>query len=275
MSINIFVIGKNGMLGNYVYSYLKNNTKYNVIGLDRTNLNIITATQRIIKNMLFHLGMVENDVIINCAGVIPQRNNNNILDSITVNSVFPYYLYNVCKQMNSKLIHISTDCVFSGEQGHYTEKSIHDAKDVYGKTKSLGEPKDATIIRTSIIGEELNNFNSLLEWVKSNKDKEVLGYINHFWNGVTCLQFAKICEYMIDNNIFWGGVKHIISPEIISKYNLIKLISKIYNLNIKVNGHMTNNKCDRTLSTIKNIFKKNIPNLETQLIQQKEFLEGR
>jgi len=273
--MNVFVIGQNGMLGNYVYSYFKNNTKYNTIGLKRTDLNIITATQRTIKNMLFHLGLVENDIIINCTGIIPQRNNNNVLDSITVNSVFPYYLYNICKQMDSKLIHISTDCVFSGEKGHYTEESIHDAKDIYGKTKSLGEPIDATIIRTSIIGEELNHFNSLLEWVKSNKNKEVLGFTNHFWNGISCLQFAKICEYMINNNIFWSGVKHIISPEVISKYDLIKLISKIYNLNTKVNDHMTHNKCDRTLSSIKDIFPLNIPSLETQLIEQKEFLTGR
>ena len=112
----------------------------------------------------------------------------------------------------------------------------------------------------------------MIEWVKSNRDKEILGYTNHFWNGITCLQFAKVCEYMIDNNIFWSGVKHVISPNSISKYNLVRLLSEIYNLNIKVKPFAPLTPCNRILITMKDKIGITIPTLKIQLIEQKEFL---
>lgn len=165
------------------------------------------------------------------------------------------------------------NCVYNGLEGAYNETSEHNATDLYGITKSLGEPKDATIIRTSIIGEEVNQHRSLLEWVKSNRGKEVSGFTSHTWNGITCLQFAKICKYIIDNKIFWRGVKHITSPDSITKCDLVKLISKVYNLNVKVNPHITDVVCDRTLSSIRNDISMGIPDLETQLIEMKAFSE--
>ena len=222
--MKVFVFGKTGMLGNYVYLYFKNYTDYETIGITRKDIDITDINESSLKAKLYHLDIKENDVIINCAGVIKQRNNAETVDFILVNSIFPHRLNSICMKENYKFINISTDCTFSGKKGNYTEYSDHDATDVYGVSKSLGEPVEATTIRTSIIGEELHNFCSLIEWVKSNKNKEVNGYINHFWNGITCLQFAKVCKYMIDNNIFWSGVKHITSPDCISKYDLIKLI---------------------------------------------------
>jgi hypothetical protein len=97
------------------------------------------------------------------------------------------------------------NCVFNGAEGGYVESSPHTAMDIYGRSKSLGESESATIIRTSIIGEELSNKLSLVEWVKSQAGKSVNGYLNHFWNGITCLQFAKICDYMLKNDLFWKG----------------------------------------------------------------------
>lgn len=265
--MKIFVLGYTGMLGRYVYTYFKSIGYTDVIGLSRSDIDATNVQKEKLNSISFKKGTV----IINCMGVIKQRGNVGNLEFIQVNSVFPYLLSNLCEETGSKLIQISTDCVYNGLDGNYDESSAHNATDIYGITKSLGEPADATVIRTSIIGEELNNKRSLLEWVKSNKDKEVLGYTNHVWNGITCLQFAKICEYIIDNNLFWHGVKHIYSPEILTKYELIKLISKIYDLNIKVTPHETEMNCDMSLTSIRNEILIDVPSLELQINEMKEF----
>ena len=137
------------------------------------------------------------------------------------------------------MIHVTTDCVFSGSTGLYLENHPHDCIDDYGKSKSLGEPKDITVIRTSIIGEELSNKKSLLEWVRSNKNFKVNGFINHFWNGLTCLELSKQIKTIIDTGNYWKGVKHYFSPNVVSKCQLVKDISEIYDLNIEVIPHLS------------------------------------
>ena len=101
---------------------------------------------------------------------------------------------------------------------------VHTATDIYGTTKSLGESQKSTIIRTSIIGEELTGQNSLLEWIKSNKNKTINGFANHYWNGVTCLTLSKIIKSIIDKKDYWTGVRHIFSPNTVTKYDLCKYI---------------------------------------------------
>ena len=267
--MKIFVLGYTGMLGRYVYKYFKSKNYNNIIGLSREDLDAANVT----KEQLNSVSFIKNTVVINCMGIIKQRKNIGTLEFIQVNSVFPYLLSNMCEETGSKLIHITTDCIYDGVEGNYNENSTPNATDLYGVTKSLGEPENVTIIRTSIIGEEINQNRSLLEWVKSNRGKEVSGFTNHIWNGITCLQFAKICKYIIDNKFFWRGVKHITSPDSITKCNLVKLISKVYNLNVKVNPCTTDVSCDRTLSSIRDDISIDIPNLETQLIEMKDFLE--
>jgi len=267
--VRIFIFGRNGMLGNYVYSYFKTNTTYDILGITRKDIDLSDIASFKLLDDKFKAG----DVIINCVGVIKQRDNADDIDFIIVNSVFPHYLQKVCKKTGAKLINISTDCVFSGSTGDYDEHSFHDAEDIYGKTKSIGEPVGSTTIRTSIIGEELNNFCSLIEWVKRSKDSTVLGYSNHFWNGITCLQFAKICKYIIENNLFWKGVQHIMSPKKLSKYRLVILISKVYGLNITVTPHTAPKFCDRALSSVKGEFPLAIPELGIQIKEQKEYFK--
>lgn len=164
------------------------------------------------------------------------------------------------------------NCVFSGKDGLYLEHSPHDCIDVYGKTKSLGEPNDCTVIRTSIIGEEVNQSKSLLEWIKSMKDKTVYGYTNHIWNGLTCLQLAKIFEDIIINEKYWRGVRHIFSPHPISKHHLIKLISNIYDLNITINPLTLPVKCDRSLATSYPDASFTIPDINDQIKEQLDFI---
>ena len=219
---NIFIFGSNGMLGNYVKSYLSKT--YTIISFTRKDYDLSKLSIDTLTQLLKSKNIKENDIVINCAGVIPQASNQRGLNTrlyFTINSLFPVILSQICDKYEAKMIHITTDCVFSGKNGNYNENSIHDEINDYGLSKSLGELCKATIIRTSIIGEEIKNKRSLLEWVKSNSGNEINGYTNHYWNGVTCLHLSKIVEDIITKNNFWNGVRHIFSPKSVSKYELV------------------------------------------------------
>jgi dTDP-4-dehydrorhamnose reductase len=264
----IILFGSSGMLGRYIYSYFK--TKINIINIEYkiTNNNFEVLEQMLVNN---HID--ENTCIINCIGLIPQRiyqNENKTF--FLINSIFPSILWNICKKYKAKMIQPSTDCVFSGKKGNYLETDIHDETSYYGMSKSLGEPYDCTIIRTSIIGLELMNKKSFLEWVISNKNNEINGFTNHYWNGITCLEYCKVIEKIIHQNIFWCGIRHIYSPTSKSKYELASIINDIFNLNMNIIPVETNDKIDKTLLSIYNnndIFE--IPELYNQINELKDF----
>ena len=263
--MNIVLFGSTGMLGRYIYNVLKND--YNIICIIRDDYDIENDIWSKLEYILSN-NLKENDIIINCAGIIPQKyKNDNYKSYIRVNTLFPHKLNEISKKNKYKFIHITTDCVFDGSKGNYCANDIHTSKDIYGISKSQGEPEDATIIRTSIIGEELYGKKSLIEWVKSNKNGQIKGYNNHYWNGVTCLTLANYIKNIIDNNDFWKGVKHINSPEIISKYKLCKYINEIYNLNIEV---IPIEKEYKNLSLLGDFFFK-IDTIYNQLNEQKNF----
>jgi dTDP-4-dehydrorhamnose reductase len=231
--MNILLFGSTGMLGKYVYEILK--VEYNIICISRQDYDIenddYIKLQTIIEKRLVN----KNDIIINCAGIIPQKyKNDNYKTYIKVNSLFPHKLNELSIKNGYNFIHITTDCVFDGSKGNYSVNDIHSAKNIYGITKSLGEPHEATIIRSSIIGEELTGKKSLIEWVKSNKDGSLKGFTNHYWNGITCLTMANLIKDIIDKNQFWRGVKHIFSPNTVTKYELCCYINQVYNLNINI-----------------------------------------
>ncbi len=265
----IYVLGTTGMLGRYVNSYLQG-TGFDVKSVSRETLDA-SDTKDVIFKVLRTLDIKANDVLINCIGVIKQRGYVVNSSFILVNGVFPHILNEYCELNGAKLIHITTDCVFSGSTGNYIEWAIHDATDIYGKSKSIGEPTTATVIRTSIIGEEVANKKSLLEWVKSNAGKEVKGYEDHWWNGVTCLQLAKICETIIVEGLYWAGVRHIFSPDTVNKSQLISLISFVYGLNIKVDAVTTGTLCDRSLSSMYLDISFDVPDLSSQIVSIKNF----
>jgi dTDP-4-dehydrorhamnose reductase len=249
--MKVFIFGTTGMLGNYIKTLLSKTTK--IITLTRKDYDLSNLSIVSLSEFLLSKNLQKNDIVINCAGVIPQSSKQRGLNTrlyFTINSLFPVILSQLCDKYEAKMIHITTDCVFSGKDGKYNENSIHDEINDYGLSKSLGELCKATIIRTSIIGEEVNNKRSLLEWVRTNSGKEINGYINHFWNGVTCLQLAKIVEKIIVENKFWNGVRHIFSPKSVSKYELISMINKVYNLDIKINKVETKNSVNKTIKSI-------------------------
>ena len=190
------------------------------------------------------------------------------LNALQVNSVFPRLLANAAENLGMKMIHPTTDCVFSGKDGKYTETSPHDVTDIYGRTKSLGEPENCSVIRTSIIGEEVTGKRSLLEWVKSNKNGKICGYTNHFWNGVTCLEFAKVCQSIIDHGVFHNGVR-ILFSNVLNKFELLNIINDVYCLNIEIEAKETPNKCDRSLYSESPLYI--VPSLKEQITEMKEF----
>lgn len=255
--MRVFIFGASGMLGTYLVRYLKN--FYEVISITRNEINLNEDFSLITKKYKFN----SDDVIINAAGIIKQRNYSP-QELIRVNSLFPHFLSTI----DCNVIHITTDCVFSGKKGSYNEQSFHDCLDDYGKSKSLGENNLLTIIRTSIIGEELQNKKSLVEWIKSNKNTKINGYINHFWNGVTCLELSKYIFTIIESGDYWKGIRHCFSLDTVSKYQLVSYINQIYELNNTVNPIMSDY-CDRSLTSMyDNKIKKTI--LE-QIIEMKEF----
>ncbi len=193
---------------------------------------------------------ISPDVVINCIGIIKSgKGAQDRLVNIWINSLFPHQLYEICKIKGIRLIHISTDCVFSGTKGNYREDDPSDAEDIYGKTKYLGEvnQKNALTIRTSLIGRELFTTNGLVEWFLSNQGSKVNGYVNAIFSGFTTVRFARIITSIIAEEKNLSGVYHV-SAEPVSKFKLLTLIRDMMGLNIEIEEYTAYN-CDRSLNS--------------------------
>ena len=275
--MRIIILGSSGMLGRYLYTYFKYN-KYDVIGLKRSDIDLCNTTIVDLVNF-FEKFKCENDdvVLINAVGIVWQSGEKNENRYLSVNSSLPHNISIMCKYFKWDFIHPSTDCIFDGKgEGLYKEDFEYNETGIYGLSKALGEVQYGTVIRVSIIGEELYNKYSFLEWVKSQKKKIIDGYVNHYWNGITCLQYAKILEEIINKKLFWQGVRHIYSPTSVTKYELASIINNIYNLNITIRDTNAPIKCDKTLSSnFEQPF--DIPEIEVQikeLIQYSDILRN-
>lgn len=276
----VIVLGATGMLGRYVFQYIKSEG-LNVTGVSRSTgfdvIDIVSSQSLDSIDNLIH----KNDVVINCIGVLkPNITQVGVVNTIKVNTLFPQIVADICQTKQARFIHISSDCIFAGHTGEYIEDSIADANDIYAKTKSI-EPRNAITIRTSFIGEDINPTGvGLLEWVRNHSNQTIDGYINCIWNGITCLQLAKVIKDIIVNRISLPHhcLRHLHTSQSISKYELCKLISEIYNLNITVNkckadsisGSPVLNNLNRSLSTkYKGTF--NVPSIREQLTEQKVY----
>lgn len=243
--VKICLFGASGMLGSYVYLVLKGN--YQIYCPNRKTYDITSNNKNELEKILTK-ELNSEDIVINCSGIIPQKYEYDVNMYVNGNTVFPKHLSEISDKFNYKLIHITTDCVYTGNKGNYQTNDKHDSEDIYGKSKSLGEEINACIIRTSIIGEESNTKKSLLEWIISNKGQTINGYTNHIWNGVTCLTLAKTIKNIIDKNLFWIGIKHLFSSETVTKYTLCKYIDSIYHLGCLIVSHEDNISKNMSLS---------------------------
>jgi len=238
----ILILGASGMLGHTLVSEFAEHSDLDVYATMRSN-NVTKKflpphqLKRIIENIDVEsiesvpevIRKLQPDIVINCIGIIKQlpEANNQIL-SININSLFPHKLALFCKDHGVRLIHFSTDCVFSGDKGNYFEKNFSDAKDLYEKTKHLGEVNypHCITLRTSIIGHELSRKVGLVEWFLSQEGKTD-GFKNAIYSGFPTFEMARIIyEYVIPNKDL-HGLYHV-SSDPISKYNLLRLISGTY-----------------------------------------------
>jgi dTDP-4-dehydrorhamnose reductase len=264
----ILVIGSTGMLG-YAASEYFISKNYDVVKLARNDFDIGTESHEKFEKFLVGI-----DVVINCAGLIkPTIGKYPIEQALRVNSIFPRNLALMTKTKGIKCFHITTDCVYSGKKGNYNELDLFDAEDLYGMTKNAGENKDCMVLRTSIIGEEKNYSRSLLEWAKSQSGKEVNGFTNHLWNGVTTLYLAEVIENILKNDLYNEGIFHIHSPNSVNKYELLNIFNEVYQLNYsKINPVEAKDKIDRTLSSIYELTKiVCTKKLEEQIVMMRKF----
>lgn len=235
--MKILILGSTGMLGSMVTNYFR-----------KQGLNPDTPTRKELDKVKY----AKYDYIINCIGIIKQKLTDP-KEAIKINSVFPHMLSE--KAPKAKIIQIATDCVFSGKRGYYTENDEHDATDIYGKTKSLGEVKAENFynIRTSIVGFDKKNV-SLLSWFLSQeKGATINGYTNHLWNGVTTLQFAKLCYEIIRGKNVPNNF-HYIPRDIVSKHELLKIFADKFNRrDIFIKRTKASPKINRTLATVYDI----------------------
>lgn len=262
----VLILGATGMLGNACEKLFLQESKNDVVSTSRNqNKNSIQfdAKNDSVKDLI---EKVEPDWIVNCIGVIKPHINeaqhSSTQNAIEINSLFPHWIAKAIEATSTKVIQIATDCVYSGQVGLYSESQLHDALDVYGKTKSLGEVSSENFIhlRASIIGPEQGRSTSLLEWfLGQDLNAKVNGFTDHLWNGITTHHFAKLALSITEKNLFSPGVKHVIPGNIVTKAQLIECFKTVYGRNdITVNHVESTNKIDRTLTSNQGDFSTNL-----------------
>lgn len=226
---NILVLGGSGMLGSMVASYLIKTNYHITVTLSKPKQLSYDPHHILYKNYLKSnlLNTDSYDYVINCVGAIKQKHYTTE-EFYYLNSIFPQNLSLQCKKDGNKLIHYSSDCIFSGlTTKPYSKTDLCDAIDDYGKSKFLGEPKNAIVFRSSIIGPALDTC-GLFEWFRS-QTAIVRGFTNHYWSGLTTLEMAKQTEKCIVNN-FKNDLYQIASTHL-SKHDLLCKINKTFGLN--------------------------------------------
>jgi dTDP-4-dehydrorhamnose reductase len=274
--MKILILGSTGMLGHIVSYHFSKSDDYLVYNLSRRSNNQENSIQCDIKD-LKKLENIINDlkpkVIINCIGLLIGDTKKSIENAKYINSFFPNYLVDLSKKYNYKVIHISTDCVFSGAKGSYNEYSISDAKDGYGITKSKGEfdSSEHLTIRTSIIGPDIKkNGTGLFQWIM-NQNGSVKGFTNVKWSGVTTIELAKAIEFSILKSV--GGIWNLTNEKNISKYKLLNIIIKVFNISnvnlVKESSYTS----DKSLISIRNI-NYQVPSYNKMINDLKEYYDS-
>jgi dTDP-4-dehydrorhamnose reductase len=259
--MNVTVLGATGMAGHVIVRYLQQQG-HQVTAVTRDHLDIEDT-----KSVSDFFDQLDTDFLINCIGLLVQPSTIRPDLAAIVNSWFPHYAEYRLQNTHTRLIHLSTDCVFDGRSGPYTETSVHTETNAYGRSKSFGEvnnDKDLTM-RMSIIGPELKLGSGLLTWAVTNCSDQLPGWDNAWWNGITTLQLAKCIQQWISNPSV-TGIYHVVNNQVsINKYDLLCKINQVYNLNktiVRTQGPKTVNKI---LQDTRQEIDWGIPDYSTQL----------
>lgn len=244
----VLILGASGMLGSAMFRRFHAAGTYHVRATTRSTSQFHFFSEDERQCLLANVDVLDNDtlvsllestkpdVVINCIGLIKQLTSaKDPLVALPINALFPHRLARLCRLVGARMIHVSTDCVFSGSIGNYSEQSKADADDLYGKSKLLGEVVEydnAVTLRTSIIGRELATAHSLVDWFLS-QEGEVRGFTKAIFSGLPTNELADVVSRVVIPNAGLTGLFHV-SAEPISKYDLLRLIAAEYKKDIKI-----------------------------------------
>jgi dTDP-4-dehydrorhamnose reductase len=248
--IRVLVLGVSGMLGNAVFRVFAQSDGYSVMGSVRSAgvLRLLPSELRDqvvcgvdVENadsLMRLFALVRPNVVINCIGLVKQlAEADDPLAAIPINALLPHRVARLCDVAGARLIHMSTDCVFAGTRGMYSEQDVSDAKDLYGRSKYLGEVDcpHAVTLRTSIIGHELSSANGLVAWFLAQQGP-VKGYARAIFSGLPTVELARVIRDFVVPNPELRGLYHV-SAEPINKYELLKLVAQVYGKAIDITPH--------------------------------------
>jgi dTDP-4-dehydrorhamnose reductase len=253
----VLVLGATGMLGSAVASSLSR-AGLEVITASRTQGKLFDAEKPESKSLLESAGIGPGGFVVNCVGLTKARIDEASLESrslaVKLNIDFPSNLALAAEQAGARVIQVATDCVFSGVQGGYLESDAHDAEDVYGKTKSIGEvPSESVMhLRCSLIGPESGRNSLFFEWVRQQpKGAEITGFTNHLWNGLSSGGFGRVVAGIIEENLFRSGVQHLVPMNQVTKNQLVRLeLAALERFDVDVRSAAASSAVDRTLATL-------------------------
>jgi len=245
--MRVLVLGASGMLGNAVMRVLSERRDWQIFGTVRSSTASGFFAPEISAALISGMDVEDQDalikafaqvrpsVVINCIGLIKQlADGDDPLLAIPINSLLPHRLARLCELAGSRLIHVSTDCVFSGEKGGYSEADVSDATDLYGRSKLLGEVHYAhtVTLRTSIIGHELQSAHGLIGWFLSQQGR-CKGYRRAIFSGLPTVVLAKVMRDVVIPRADLSGLYHVAAAPI-SKFDLLTLVARQYNKNIEI-----------------------------------------
>ena len=266
----ILVLGSTGMIGHQIFNYLKENSVfelYNASFRKKLQKDSFLLDARNEDALVKYIESISPHYIINCVGVLINGSNRDPENAIFLNSYLPHRLSRLTDVINAKLIHISTDCVFSGEKGtSYIETDEKDGNGVYAKTKGIGEviSNKHITIRTSVVGPELkSDGEELFHWFMMQSGS-ISGFTKAIWSGVTTLELAKAVLWSIENQI--TGLYHITNNDSICKYDLLKLFKKFTGKDIKIIP-IDGKRMDKSFIDTRNLIDYKIPSYEQMVLE--------
>ncbi len=246
--MKILILGVSGLIGHKLFQELsasfevygtlhKKKEQYGNLPMFSTpNIieNIDVVDFEILRGVLY---AVNPDVILNCVGITKRKiDNKTIKKVLQVNAVFPHQIADWAKKNHKRVIHFSTDCVFNGKEGNYNEMSLTNAEDIYGRTKALGEInyKHTLTIRSSFIGQELFDRTELLDWFLAQEGKQIKGFVNTCYSGVSTTFMARVVEKIIVNYPKLNGLYQLATEKPISKYELLSIAKEVFDVNVDI-----------------------------------------
>jgi len=249
----VLVLGVNGLIGHTMYRKLKQEG-FEVFGTMRRakiefmQYDFLQADTIIdgldvqeISNVSEVILQIQPSVVVNCIGITRRKDEiSNSIQAIKINALLPHQIAKICQDMSIRMIHLSTDCVFSGDSGLYTEDSIPDASDMYGRTKAMGEVLDnpnCLTLRSSFLGTEISDRTELLEWLLSQKGRTIKGYTKAIYSGVSTVYLSSVITEILRYYPQLSGLYQIAPDTPISKYDLLCIAKNAFNIDVEIVGN--------------------------------------